>query len=64
MVVMGFMIYSNNRQMFVTQMRLKHAHSVTAELKQDAESKRRDKNVIARLVDAKDESHKSDIECN
>ena len=46
------------------QMRLKHAHSVTAELKQDAESKRRDKNVIARLVDAKDESHKSDIECN
>ena len=46
------------------QMRLKHAHSVTAELKQDAESKRRDKNMVARLVDAKDESHKSDIECN
>merc|ERR1712166_1557273 len=40
MVVMGFLIYLNNRQMFVTQMRLKHAHSVTAELKQDAESKK------------------------
>ena len=46
------------------QVRLKHAHSVTAELKQDAESKKHDKNMIARLVDATNESHKSDIECN
>ena len=40
------------------QVRLKHAHSVTAELKQDAESKKNDKNVIARLVATTDESHK------
>merc|ERR1712086_165880 len=37
MGVMSFMMYRNNRELFVTQVRLQHVHSVTAGLKQEQE---------------------------